>query len=240
MAAAEHDEITNTEASERARKAALDRYDLLAAPPDGSFDSVAALAARTLGTPMATVSIVDIDRIWFAATHGLDGVTQVARDPGLCASAIMHSAPYVVPDALTDPRTADNALVHGELGIRFYAAAPITTPDGYRLGTVNVLDTAPRTATDTDLATLTDLATVVAQQLELRLSALRALRQEQRDRERAERDAETIQSFASTLQRSLLPPTLPAVPGLQLACHYHAASPQEVTGDFYDVFPSGR
>lgn len=222
--------------AEAARLAALARYDILDTPPDGAFDRVADMAARMLNTPMATVSIVDCDRVWFKAAHGLEGVRQVDREPGLCASAIYQDDPYVVTDALHDPRTAEHSLVTGDLGIRFYAAAPLITADGYRLGTVSVLDTQVREVTPEDLSTLQDLAGVVTDQLELRLSALNTLRQERMMRIQAEWDASTIEAFASTLQRTLLPPTLPPVQGCALACHYHAASPRQVTGDFYDVF----
>lgn len=228
--------LTDAELAEGKRLAALARYDILDTPPDGAFDRIAAMAARLLNTPIATVSIVDTDRIWFKATHGLDGVSQIGRDPGLCSSAIQQNEPHVVSDALTDPRTAANPLVHGELGIRFYAAAPIITSDGFRLGTVNVLDTRERQITPKELAILQDLAAVVADQLELRLSALKTLRQERKMRVQAECDAETIEAFASTLQRTLLPPALPPISGIELACHYYAASPRQVTGDFYDVF----
>jgi sigma-B regulation protein RsbU (phosphoserine phosphatase) len=128
--------------------------------------------------------------------------------------------------------------------VRFYAAAPIITPDGHRLGTVNVLDTKPRSITEDDIATLADLAAIVLDEMELRLSALRALRNEQERREaeraareQAEKDKTAIAAFASTLQRTLLPPALPVVPGLDLACHYRTASVHDVGGDFYDVFP---
>lgn len=142
--------------------------------------------------------------------------------------------------------------------MRIYAAAPIITPDGHRLGTVDVLDTKPRSITEDDTATLADLAAIVLDEMELRLSALRALRdeQEQREaesrhaeaeraraeaeraaREQAEQDKAAIAASASTLQRTLLPPALPVVPGLELACHYRTASAHDVGGDFYDVFP---
>jgi sigma-B regulation protein RsbU (phosphoserine phosphatase) len=200
------------------------------------------MAARLLDAPIATVTIVDEDRIWFKAAHGLDGVHQIGRDPGLCASAIQHGAPYVITDALRDPRTAANSLVHGAMGVQFYAAAPITTADGFRLGTVNVLDTRPRQISTADLTTLQDLAAVVMEQLELRLAALRAVRIERRLREEAEQHSSEIEIFASTLQQTRLPPTLPSAPGLELACHYHTASRRNVGGDFYDVFglPDGR
>ncbi|WP_334663951.1 GAF domain-containing SpoIIE family protein phosphatase [Streptomyces cyaneofuscatus] len=236
---------------EAARMAAVRRYDILDTPPDGAYDRVAALAARLFEAPVATVTIVDEDRIWFKATHGLEGVSEIGRDPGLCASAVLTDDTTLIPDTLLDPVACSNPLVAGPMGVRFYAAAPIITADGYRLGTVNILDTRPREISEADTATLGDLAAVVRDQLELRLSALNAVRAEQElrkveqdkrqaeeeARRRAERDRAAIAAFASTLQRTLVPPALPAVPGLELACHYKTASPQEVGGDFYDVFP---
>jgi sigma-B regulation protein RsbU (phosphoserine phosphatase) len=225
--------------AEAARLAAVVRYDILDTPPDGAFDRIAALAARLLNAPIATVTIVDTDRIWFKATHGLKGVTQIGREPGLCASAIQQDGPYLISDAGTDPRSSGNSLVRGEMGIRFYAAAPITTSDGFRLGTVNVLGTEPRELGGAELATLTDLASIVMDELELRLSALLTLRKERELREQAEHDRATLGNFASTLQKTLLPPALPDIPGVELACHYYAASAREVGGDFYDVFSLG-
>lgn len=209
------------------RLRAVARYNILDTPPDGSFDRVATLAARWFGVPIATISIVDSDRIWFKATQGLDGVTQIGRDAGLCGSAILQDTPYYVDDALTDPRVAANPLVHGPMGIRFYAAAPLVTPDGHRLGTVNVLDTVPREVSESDLAVLSDLAAIVMDDLELRLSALATLRLEREQRQE-------LESFAGALQRILLPRALPTVPGLELACHHHSVS--RVGGDFFDVF----
>ncbi|MEV3972884.1 GAF domain-containing SpoIIE family protein phosphatase [Streptomyces sp. NPDC050698] len=226
------------------RMEAVRRYDILDTPPDGAFDRVAALAARLFDVPVATVTIVDEDRIWFKAAHGLDGVSEIGRDPGLCGSAVLRDDALVIPDTLLDDVACGNPLVTGPLGVRFYAAAPITTTDGHKLGTVNVLDTKPRSITSEQTATLTDLAAIVMDEMELRLSALRTVRQEQRTaeaeraaREQADRDKAAIASFASTLQRTLLPPALPTVPGLELACHYHTASVHDVGGDFYDVFP---
>ncbi|WP_225637126.1 PP2C family protein-serine/threonine phosphatase [Streptomyces solaniscabiei] len=232
------------EAVEVGRMEAVRRYDILDTPPDGAFDRVAALAARLFDVPVATVTIVDEDRIWFKAAHGLDGVSEIGRDPGLCGSAVLRDDALVIPDTLLDEVACGNPLVTGPLGVRFYAAAPITTADGHKLGTVNVLDTKPRSITSEQTATLTDLAAIVMDEMELRLSALRTVRQEQRAaeaeraaREQAEKDKAAIASFASTLQRTLLPPALPTVPGLELACHYHTASVHDVGGDFYDVFP---
>ncbi|WP_314250983.1 PP2C family protein-serine/threonine phosphatase [Streptomyces kutzneri] len=223
---------------------AVRRYDILDTPPDGAFDRVAAMAARLFKVPVASVTIVDEDRIWFKAAHGLEGVSEIGREPGLCGSAILSDETLVIPDTLTDPVAFNNGLVAGPMGVRFYAAAPIITGDGHRLGTVNILDTKPRLITEDDTATLADLAAIVLDELEMRLAALNTLRAEQERRreqeearQRAERDKSAIEAFASTLQRTLLPPALPVVPGLELACHYATASPQNVGGDFYDVFP---
>ncbi|MFG1921325.1 PP2C family protein-serine/threonine phosphatase [Cryptosporangium sp. NPDC048952] len=220
------------------RLRAVRRYDILDTPPDGAFDRIAALAARIFGVPVATVTIVDEDRIWFKATHGVD-VTEIGRDPGLCASAILVDEPVAIEDATLDPVAYNNPLVRGEFGLRFYAAAPITTSDGYHLGTVNVIDRKPRATTPEELQSLADLASIVVDELELRLAALREVRLERRRREEVQKSKGQVEEVARTLQQTLLPPRMPQVPGMELSAFYHAAPLQEVGGDFYDVFPLG-
>ncbi|MBT0772169.1 GAF domain-containing protein [Kineosporia sp. J2-2] len=159
------------------RLAAVRKYtDQLGAPADGSFNRIAAMAAKIFDTPIATVSIVDEDRVWFAATQGLDGVRQVGTEPGLCASVVHADGPYVVHDAANDPRTAEHPLVTGDLGLRFYAAAPIEV-EGHALGTVNVIDQKSRPQLDpVQVSLLADLAATVAQLMEVRLIALTAMK----------------------------------------------------------------
>ncbi len=135
---------------------------------------IAGLAARTLNMPIATVSMVGADDICFLAVQGLPSMEHIARDDGLCASAVMGDTPYVVQDALSDPRTADNRFVRAHK-IRFYACAPIVTSDGHSLGTVAVMDTRVRTVSDVQLSVLQDLAAIVMGQLDLRLASLNAL-----------------------------------------------------------------
>ncbi len=158
------------------RLAALQRYDILDTPPDGTFDRVARIAARIFRVPIALVSLVDKDRIWFKAREGLSGVTEIPCAPGLCASVVCQDQTYLVTNALDDPRTRENPLVVGEFGLRFYAAAPLITHDGYRLGTVCVIDREPRPALKPEeLAVLEDLAGIVIDQMEVRLAARQTL-----------------------------------------------------------------
>ncbi|MGX6603241.1 GAF domain-containing protein [Micromonosporaceae bacterium Da 78-11] len=183
-----------------ARLAAVRRYEILDAPTDGQFDTIAAAAAAVCGTPIATVSIVDADRVWFAATKGLDGVAQVGTEPVLCASAFCADGPYVVTDATIDPRTLDHPLVRGELGLRFYAAAPIITTDGHHLGTVTAIDAMPRELTEAQTAVLGHLADQVAQHLELRLATLTAVRAERQLRDDAEQRAAAAAELADRMR----------------------------------------
>ncbi len=224
--------VTLIPPDEAERLAAVHRYDVLDTPPDGAFDRITALAARLLRVPISIVSIVDADRIWFKSHHGLD-VDQIGREPGLCASAILHDGPWLVGDARTDPRTLANPLVAGEMGLGFYAGVPLRTHDGHNLGTLCVIDVEPRQITGEQVETLSDLAALVMDELELRLSAQRTVGLEAELRRTAE-------DVAAILQESLLPPLLPQVEGLELAARYHVADHDQVGGDFYDVVPSER
>jgi GAF domain-containing protein len=167
--------MTHTDTRREAeRLAALHSYDILDTPPDGAFDRITALAARYFNVPVALVSLVDEDRIWFKSRHGLD-VQEIPRSPGLCASVILTDASYVVTNALEDPRTLANPLVAGAMGVRFYAAAPLITHDGFRLGTMNIIDFSPREFDGESERTLKEFAGLVIDQMELRLSARQAI-----------------------------------------------------------------
>ena len=167
---------------EQERLDAVRRYQLVDQPVE-PYQRVAAVAGALFDTPVATISMVERDRVWIAACQGLHGVRELGKERGLCASVILQDDVYVVNDAATDPRTRDHPLVRGELGLRFYAAAPIRSYDGYRLGTVNVIDTRPRETTERQLKALEHLAALVADELELRLMVVRSAAAEQRMRE---------------------------------------------------------
>ena len=167
-----------TRLNEAKRMEAVRRYDILDTPPDGAFDRITALAARRFGVPIAIVSIVDEDRIWFKSHHGLS-IEQIDREPGLCASAILGNDPYLLGDASLDPRSLANPLVAGDFGLRFYAGVPLTTSDGYNLGTLCVIDKEARPIDQKQIEDLKDLAAVVMDQIEMQLSARRAVGQAQ-------------------------------------------------------------
>jgi tRNA A-37 threonylcarbamoyl transferase component Bud32 len=159
---------------EEDRMRAVERYRILDTPADGTFDRIAGLAARMFSVPVAIVSVVDHDRIWFKAHHGTD-VTEIGRDPGLCASAILQDDAWVVEDATSDPRTLANPLVAGGFGLQFYAGVPLRTPDGYNLGTFCILDREPREFSADDVRALEDLAAIVMHDLEQRLHSREAI-----------------------------------------------------------------
>lgn len=170
------------EMDETERLDAVRRYQILDTPADGTYDAVTALAARIFNVPIAIVSIVDEDRIWFKSRHGLEEVQEIPRDPGLCSSAICTDEVYIVESARTDPRTLTNPLVAGGFGLQFYAAAPLTTAQGYRLGTMCILDRTPREMSIVEEQMLETLAGLVMNDLEVRLQAITAVAEERKQR----------------------------------------------------------
>lgn len=162
---------------EARRLKTLRRYEILDTPPDGCFDRLTAFASKVFNIPIVIISLVDTDRIWFKSHHGLEGVEQIGRDPGLCASAILSDEIYLVEDAKRDPRTLANPLVCGDFGLRFYAAAPVHTHDGFNLGTICLIDKKQRYLNSDQDKLLADLAAIVMDELEIRLAARIAARQ---------------------------------------------------------------
>lgn len=154
---------------EALRLRTLDRYQVLDSQPEPQFNRIVTLAKRALRVPIALISLVDEERQWFKAREGLS-VQETPRSLAFCDHAIRRRGVMVVEDARLDIRFRDNPLVTGEPGIRFYAGAPLITRDGQALGTVCVIDRVPRSFDDDEHATLTDLAAIVMDELELRLA----------------------------------------------------------------------
>ncbi len=186
---------------ERQRLKVLWQYDVLDTVPEEVFDELTELAARICGAPMAMISLVDEDRQWFKARVGI-ALRETPRDIAFCSHAIQQSGLFIVPDAAKDARFADNPLVTGEPHIRFYAGAPLVSPDGHALGTLCVVDTAPRDLTPDQRQALAILARHVVTQLELRRRTreLAARRKEIRD-QRSE--LETLRAELAKARRQL-------------------------------------
>ncbi|MDO9075157.1 MAG: PAS domain-containing protein [Rubrivivax sp.] len=157
--------------NEAERLASLERYGVLDSGRGTELDDLTALAAAVCGTPIALVSLVDSERQWFKSRIGLD-VAETPRALAFCDHAIRRPGDVlVVPDTRTDPRFADNPLVCGPPHIRFYAGAPLVTPDGHALGTLSVLDREPRELSAAQRRALVTLSHQVMSQLELQRQA---------------------------------------------------------------------
>lgn len=191
--------------NESERLKSLRRYQILDTPPDGSFDRITALASSLFKVPIAIISLVDSDRIWFKSHHGLS-VSQIGRDPGLCASAILSDDLYIIENAKNDPRCLTNPLVAGEFGLQFYAAAPLQTEDNYKLGTLCIIDKKPRVFSNEEKIVLKQLGDIVMDEMNLRL-ALRETTNKVRNLaiDMTEQVKETIEKIRKGGQNDIVP-----------------------------------
>lgn len=151
---------------------AVQSYRILDTPREEAFDRIVSLAAQFFDLPIAVIAFTDRDRQWIKASCGLN-VREVDRDGSFSAHALLAEQVMVVEDACDDPRFAGHSLVVGEPHVRFYAGAPLYSPDGYNLGTLSVLDTKPRTLSAREQQGLKDLAATVVALLQLRLTTLK-------------------------------------------------------------------
>ena len=152
---------------EQLRLQALEVYEILDTPREPAFDEVVRLAADICETPIALVSFVGSDRLFFKAAHGVD-LLGMDRDMSFCESALLQDELMLVPDASQDPRFAETPLVAGDSHIRFYAGAQLRTAEGLPIGTLCVLDAKPRTLSELQRRTLEVLGHQVMHQLNLR------------------------------------------------------------------------
>ena len=154
-------------ADETARLTALESYEILDTAPERNFDDIAKIASLICRSPISAISLVDRDRQWFKASVGLP-MSEAPRNHAFCAHTILSSELLVVEDATRDPRFNQNPLVTGDPNIRFYAGAPLVTPENYRLGSLCVIDRMPRTLANEERAALESLSRLIVTELELR------------------------------------------------------------------------
>lgn len=152
---------------EKRRLNVLWQYEVLDTIPEQLFDDLTELAAVICEAPIALISMVDESRQWFKSRFGTT-IEETSRDVSFCAYAIQQSELFIIPDATQDERFANNPLVISNPKIRFYAGAPLITPDGYALGTLCVIDTVPRELRPDQKQALRILARHAVLQLELR------------------------------------------------------------------------
>ena len=167
-------------ADETERLAALNRYAILDTAPEESIDAVARAAALLFDAPVSAVAFIDADRVWFKTGSG---VSQIPRGGSFCGHAIAEHNVRVVADTMTDPMFRD-IPIFDETGarVRFYAGAPLVTPDGYRIGTLSVTDRLPhRALRDDQPKILAALAQIVMAELERRIDEANITERRQRD-----------------------------------------------------------
>jgi GAF domain-containing protein len=146
------------------------QYDVLDTQPEQVFEDFTNLAALICEAPISLISLVDEERQWFKAKAGVS-VTETSRDISMCAHAILQKDLFIVPDATKDARFKNNPLVVSDPKIRFYAGAPLISPEGLALGTLCVIDKVPRELSETQKQALRLLAKIVMAQLNFRRQA---------------------------------------------------------------------
>lgn len=153
--------------NEPERIANLQEYEILDSPPEKAFDNITFLAALVCDTPIALVSLVDTDRQWFKSKVGVKA-SETPRDISMCTHAIMNPELFIVRDTKKDPRFVKSPLVTKSPKIRFYAGAPIISPEKHILGTLCVMDHVPRVLTPEQTEALRALSQQVMMQIEMR------------------------------------------------------------------------
>ncbi len=149
------------------RLAALAAYEIMDTAPEEAFDDLTQLTSFICDTPIALVTLLDLNRQWFKSKVGLCA-SETPIEDAFCRLAIEQQDVFLITNASEDDRFAANPLVTGEPNIRFYAGAPLITPEGVALGTLCAIDTVPRSFSDQQKLALQALARSVVGTLEMR------------------------------------------------------------------------
>jgi anti-sigma regulatory factor (Ser/Thr protein kinase) len=187
--------------AETARLGALRNYAILDTQPERAFDDLTLLASQICATPIALITLVDADRQWFKSRIGITA-HETSRAVSFCTHAIGQRDLFVIHDASVDARFRDNPQVTNDPGIRFYAGAPLVTPEGHALGTLCVADCVPRELTDDQKQALAALRRQVEAQLELRRNLI-ALERMLAERDRAEAEQKQLYNELNTAHENV-------------------------------------
>lgn len=161
--------------NEKERLQKLYSYDILDTPSEITFDKIAFLAAQIFNTPIAQITFVDDDRVFFKTNISPLNAIEIDRKDSFCSTAILNDGVTLFEDLLAEPSLQENPFVTMQNGVRFYAGAPLKTKEGLKLGTVCVLDVEPRQVTTKQLEMLETLSSIVMDELELKLATRKAL-----------------------------------------------------------------
>lgn len=162
-------------AHEAERLEALKSLGILHTAPEESFDRIARLTAQIFNTPIALISFVAEEEVFFKANVGMGKARYTSRGISLCSLAILSSEVTVFENPTDEPCLLSNPLVHGNFGLRFYAAAPLITGNGHAIGSICIVDKKPRYFHEEQKLMLQNIAAIVMEQLEARI-ALQAMR----------------------------------------------------------------
>ena len=153
------------------RLAALHAYAILDTPPEAGFEQITSMVKRHFGVRIAAVSLIDAHRQWFKSVRGLE-TQEMPREHSFCAYKMWGRSVMVVPDATADLRFKDNPYVTGPPGVRFYAGAPLRSPEGHPLGALCIFDLSTRHFSRVEQQILTEMAVLVEDELLLRRAAV--------------------------------------------------------------------
>jgi len=206
------------------RVKAVDRYCIFNTPAEPAFNYIAELTKTIFKTPIAHISFVNGEEESIKASVGLNNTFRVNRGETMCALTILSSELTVIENALEEPLLNNHPYVHGPFGLRFYAGAPLISPDGYTIGTICIVDTEPRKFSAHEREILKGLAKVTMEQTELRLTNLKETQKQQDINNKLSASEQRLQSILDTMAEGV------GIVNLQGQMVYSNAMAQQILG----------